>query len=174
MRHIGTNIVISVIDFHRWSAKRTPLRKCQLRRNLRIRNALTRSGSSLRKPCCCSLSCVRLFVTPCAAARQASLPPLSPGVCSNPCPLSRWCHPTISSSVTPFSFCPKSSPASRSFLMSYFFASSGQSTGVSASALILPMNIQGWFPLGLTNLISFLLEVQGTRSIRLFSSWKTH
>ena len=105
-------------DFHRWSAKRTPLRKCQLGRNLRMRNALTRAGSSFRKPCYGSLSCVRLFVTPWAAARQASLPPLSPGVCSNPCPLSRWCHPTILSSVTPFSVCPQSSPASRSFLMS--------------------------------------------------------
>ena len=81
-------------------------------------------------------------------------PSLSPGVCSNLCPLSWWCHPTISSSVTPFSSWPPSSPASRSFLMSQFFASGGQSLVTSAS--ILPMNIQGWFPLGLTGLISLL------------------
>ena len=153
MRHIRTNILISVIDFHRWSAKRTPLRKCQLGRNLRLRNALTRAGSSFRKPCYCSLSCVRLFVTPWAAARQAALPPLFPGVCSNLCPLSRWCHPTISSSVTPFSSCHQSFPASGSFAMNRLFASGGQSFGASAS--VLTMNIQGWLPLVLTGLISF-------------------
>ena len=81
-------------------------------------------------------------------------PSLSPGVCSNFCPLSRSCHPTISSSVTPFSFCIQSFPASGSFLMSQLFASGGQSIGASAS--VLPMNIQGWFPLGLTGLISLL------------------
>jgi len=76
-------------------------------------------------------------------------PPLSPGVCSDSCPLSRWCHPTISYSVTPFSFCPQSFPASESFRL---FASGGPS--IRASASVLPMNIQGWFPLGLTSLIS--------------------
>ena len=79
---------------------------------------------------------------------------LSPGVWSNSCPLSQCCHPTISSSVTPFSTCLQSFPASGSFPMSQFFASSGQSIGASASASILPRNIQGWFPLGLTGLIS--------------------
>ena len=77
----------------------------------------------------------------------------SPGVCSNLCPLSQWCHPTISSSVVPFSSCPQSFPASGSFQMSQLFASGSQSIGASASA---PMNIQGWFPLGLTGLISLL------------------
>ena len=67
---------------------------------------------------------------------------------SNSCPLSRWYHPTISSSVIPFSSCPQSFPASGSFRMSQFFTSGGQSIGVSASASVLPMNIQDWFPLG--------------------------
>ena len=79
-------------------------------------------------------------------------PSPSPGVYSNSCLLSRWCHPTISSSVVPFSSCLQSFPASGSFLMSQFFASSGQSIGTSASASVLPMSIQGWFPLGLTGL----------------------
>ena len=76
-------------------------------------------------------------------------PSPTPGVHPNPCPLSRWCHPTISSSVVPFSSCPQSFPASGSFPVSWFFASGGQSIGVSASASVLPMNIQDWFPLGL-------------------------
>ena len=80
--------------------------------------------------------------------------PLSPGVCSNSCPLSRWCHPTISSSVIPFSSCPQSFPVSWSFPVSQFFTSGGQSIGVSASASVLPVNIQDWFPVGLTGLIS--------------------
>ena len=78
-----------------------------------------------------------------------SCPPLSPRVCSNSC---LWCHPTISSSVVPFSSCLQSFPASRSFPVSHFFASGGQTIGASAS--VLPMNIQDWFPLGLTGLIS--------------------
>ena len=78
---------------------------------------------------------------------------LPDGVCSNSCPLSWWCNLTISSSVTPFS-CPQSFPASGSFPVSWLFASGGQS--IDASASVLPMNIQGWFPLGLTSLISLL------------------
>ena len=77
-------------------------------------------------------------------------PSLVPGVYSNSCPSSRWCHPTISSSVIPFSSHFQSFPASGSFQMSQFFAACGQSIGVSASALLLPMNIQDWFPLGWT------------------------
>ena len=76
------------------------------------------------------------------------------GVCSNSCPLSWWCHSTISSSVVPFSFCPQSFPASRSFQMNQLFASRGERIGVSASASVLPMNIQDWFPLGWTGCIS--------------------
>ena len=68
--------------------------------------------------------------------------------CSNSCPLSRWCHPTISSSVVHFSSCLQSFPAPGSFPMSQFFPSGGQSIGVSASASVLPMNSQDWFPLG--------------------------
>ena len=76
-------------------------------------------------------------------------PPPTPGVSSNSCPLSRWCHPTISSSVIPFS-CLPSFPASGSFPMSQFLASGGQSTGASASTSVLPVKIQDWFPLGWT------------------------
>ena len=90
-------------------------------------------------------------------------PSPSPGACSNPCPLSRWCHSTISSSVIPFSSCLQSFPASGSFLMSYLFTWGGQSIGVSPSASILPMNIQDWFPLGLTGLVS--LQSKGLSSI---------
>ena len=81
-------------------------------------------------------------------------PSLSPRVCSNPCPLGRWCHPTISSSVIHFSSSPQSFPASGSFPMSQCLASSGQRIGASTS--VLPMNIQDWFPLELTGLISLL------------------
>ena len=83
-------------------------------------------------------------------------PSLSPRVCSNSCPLSQWCHPTILSSVDPFSSCSQSFPASGSFQVSHFFASGSQSIGVSASASVLSMSIQGWFPLGLTVFISLL------------------
>ena len=81
-------------------------------------------------------------------------PSPTPGVYSISCPLSRWCHPTSSSSVIPFSFRLQSLPASGSFQMSQFFPSGGQSIGVSASASVLPMNIQDWFPLGWTGWIS--------------------
>ena len=73
-------------------------------------------------------------------------PSPTPGVHPNPCPLSRWCYPTISSSVVPFSSCPQSFPASGSFPMSQLFASGGQSIGVSASASVPPMNTQDWSP----------------------------
>ena len=83
-------------------------------------------------------------------------PSPTPGVHSNSCPSSRWCHPSILSSVVPFSSCPQSFPASGSFQMSQLFTSGGQSIGVSASASVLPMNIQDWFPLGWTGWISLL------------------
>ena len=103
-----------------------------------------------------SPNCVQLFVTPWTAALQASLSFTIPRACSNSCPVSQWCHPTILYSVRPFSSCLQSFPASGSFLMSRLFASSGQSSGASASASVLPMNIQDWFPLGSSGLISFL------------------
>ena len=81
-------------------------------------------------------------------------PSPTPGVHSNSCPSRGWCHPTISSSVVPFSSCPQSFPASGSCPLSRLFASGSQSFGVSASASVLPMNIQDWFPLGWTGLIS--------------------
>ena len=117
------------------------------------------------------LSRVWFFVTPWTTAHQASLSSPSSRACSNSCPSSRWCHPTISSSVTPFSSCFQSFPASVSFPMSQFFASGGQNIGASASALGLPMNIQSWFPLGLTSMNSLLYK--GLSSV--FSSttvWK--
>ena len=97
-------------------------------------------------------------------------PSISPGICSDSCLLHQWCHPTISSSVTPFS-CPQSFPAWGSFLISQFFALSGQSLGAAASVSVLLMNIQSWLPLGLTGLTSFLSKGLS----RVFSSttvWK--
>ena len=85
---------------------------------------------------------------------RLSCPSPSPRTCSNSYLLSQWCHLTISSSVIPFSFCLQSFPASGSFLISWFIAPGGQSTGASASASVLPINIQGWFSLGLSGLIS--------------------
>ena len=98
-------------------------------------------------------------------------PSLSPGACSNSCPLSLWCHPTISSSVILFSSCLQSSPASGSFPVSWLFASGSQSIGASASASVLLMNIHYRFPLGL--IISITLLSKGLS--RVFSSttvWK--
>ena len=98
-----------------------------------------------------------------------SCPSPTPGGCSNSCPLSRWCHLFISSLhlLSPsFSFCPQSFPASGFFPMSPFFASGGQSIGISASTSVLPINIQDWFPLGLTGLIS--LQSKGLS--RVFSN----
>ena len=90
----------------------------------------------------------------------------TPRVHPNTCPLSRWCHPTISSSVIPFSSCPQSFPASGSFQMSQLFASGGQSIGASASASVLPMNIQDWFPLGW----SVWISLQSKGLSRVFSN----
>ena len=103
---------------------------------------------------CCSVtqSCLTLWHHGLQYPRLPCPSP-SPGACSSSCPLSWWYHPTISSSVTPFSSFPQSFPASGSSSKSWLFASGGQIIGASASAPVLPMNIQDWFPLGLTNLI---------------------
>ena len=85
-------------------------------------------------------------------------PSPTPGACSNSCPWSWWCHPSISSSVIPFSSSLQSFPASGSFQMSQFFASDSQHIGASASTSFLPLYIQGWFPLGWTGLISLKSE----------------
>ena len=95
-------------------------------------------------------------------------PSPTPRVYSKSCSLSQWCHPTISFSVIPFSPCLQSLPASGSFPRSQLFASDGQSIGVSAPASVLPMNVQGWFPLGFTSLISLLSKGLS----RMFSSTK--
>ena len=108
---------------------------------------------------------VWLFVTPWAAARQASLSFTIPGVCSNSCPLSPWCHPTISASNAHFSSCPQSFPVSGSFLMGVF-TSSDKNMRASAPASMVPMNIQGWFSSGLTGLIS----LQSKGFSRVFSN----
>ena len=92
-------------------------------------------------------------------------------VCSNSCPLSRWCHLTISSSVIPFSWWPQSFPASGSFSVSQLFDSRTQSIRASASASVLPMDIQGWFPLGLTGWI-FLLSKGLSRGFSSTTVWK--
>ena len=97
---------------------------------------------------------------------RLSYPSPTPGAYSNSCPLSWWCHPTISSSVIPFPSRPQSCPALGSFQMSQFFPSGGQSIGVSASASVLQMSIQDWFPLGLTGWIS----LQSKRLSRVFSN----
>ena len=110
---------------------------------------------SVSTSCCCyslAQSCVRFFATSWTAARQASLS-FPPRVWANSCPLSQWCHPNISFSVVLFPF-PQSFPASGSFPMSWLFASGAQSIGASASFLL--MDIQDWFPLELTSLISLL------------------
>ena len=111
------------------------------------------------------LSHVWLFATPWTAAGQASLSFTISWVCSNSCASSQWCHPNISSSLVPFS-CLQSFPASGLFPVSQLFASGGQSIGASASASDLPMNIQGWFALGLTGLVS--LQSKGLS--RVFSN----
>ena len=96
-------------------------------------------------------------------------PSPSPGTCSNSCLLCQWCHPTISSSVSPFSSCPQSFLASGSFPVNQLFASGGQSIGASASASVLPVNIQDWFPDRLD-----LLVVQGTRKCLLQTTIQKH
>ena len=111
------------------------------------------------------LSRVWLFATPWTAAHQTFLSFTISGACSNSCPLSPWCHPTISSSVTLFSSHPQFFPTSGSFPMSRVFTSGGQSIGISASRSALPMTIQGWFPLELTGLI-----LQSKGPLRVFSN----
>ena len=109
--------------------------------------------------CCCLLIVIQfsLIIQSCPTLYEPMdsrlpCPSPTPGTCSNSCPLSQWCHSTISSSAIPFSSCLQTFPASGSFPMSQFFTSGGQSIGASASVLL--MNIQNWFPLGWTGLIS--------------------
>ena len=96
-------------------------------------------------------------------------PSPTPWVHSNSCPLSQWCHPALSSSVMSFSYRLQSFPASGSFQMSQLFASGGQSTGVSTSASVLPMNIQDWFPLGWTGWISLYIQHNYRKNLKHFT-----
>ena len=111
------------------------------------------------------LSRVQFFVISWTAARQAPCPSPTPGVHSNSCPSSQWCHPAISSSVTPFSSCPQSLPASEYSPMSQLFTWGGQSARASALASVLPKNTQDWSPLEWTGWIS--LQFKGLS--RVFS-----
>ena len=113
-----------------------------------------------------SLSRVLFFATPWTQHTRLSCPSPALRVYSNSCPSSWWCYPTISSYLVPFSSHLQSFPASESFPVSQFFASGGQSIGVSASASVLPMNIQDWFPLGWTGWIS----LQSKKLLRVFSN----
>ena len=113
-----------------------------------------------------SLSHVQLFANPWITDARPPCPSPTPGVHSDSCPSSRWCHPAISSSVIPFSSCPQSLPASGSFPISQLFAWGGERFGVSASTSVLPMNTQDWSPLGWTGWIS--LQSKGLS--RVFSN----
>ena len=116
------------------------------------------------------LSHVWLFVTPWTVAHRLPCPLPSPGVCSNSCPLIQWCHLIVSSSATHFSSCPQSFPASESFPISRFFASGGRNIRTSASPSVLPMYIQGWYPLVLTVLICLLRDSQESSPAPQFES----
>ena len=125
---------------------------------------------ALKIPGCCPVIQSCLTLRP-HGLQHPRLPcPPSPGACSNLCPLSRWCRPTISSSVVPFSFCRQSFPASGSFLVSLLFESDGQNIGASISASVPPVNTQDWFPLGLTSLISLQSKSQESSPSPQFKS----
>ena len=109
------------------------------------------------------LSCVRLFVTHGLQHTRPPCPPPTPKAWTDSCPLSQWCHTIISSSVVSFSSCLQSFPASGSFPISHLFTAGSQSIDVSASASVLPMNIQGCFPLGWTSLMS--LQFRGLSKV---------
>ena len=133
-----------------WYLKKTKNKKQLLKSNTQF-NSVTQSFDSL---------------PPCEPQHaRPPCPSLISGVYPNSCPLTWWCHPTISSSVVPFSSCPQSFPTSGSFHMSQLFTSGGLSTGVSASTSVLPMNTQDWSPLGLTG---WILQSKGL--LRVFSN----
>ena len=145
--NFGTVVLEKTLEVH-WTARRS-------------NKSILKEISSVQ-----SLSHVWLFATPWTEEARLLCPSPTPGACSNSCPSSWWCHPTTLSSVIPSSSYLQSFPESGSFPVSQFFASSGQRIGVSASASVLPMNIQDLFPLGLTGLIS--LQSKGLS--RVFSN----
>ena len=106
--------------------------------------------------CCCSVATLCLTLCDPMDCHTVLCPPPSPGACANSCPSSQWCYWTISSSAAPFSSCLQSFPASGSFPSSQFFASGDRSIIISVSASVLPVNVQGWFPLGWTGWISLI------------------
>ena len=118
------------------------------------------------------LSCVRLFVTHGLQHTRPPCPPPTPKAWTDSCPLSQWCHTIISSSVVSFSSCLQSFPASGSFPISHLFTAGSQSIDVSASASVLPMNIQGCFPLGWTSLMS--LQSRGLSKVFSNSTVQKH
>ena len=138
------------------------------RRLLLERKALT-NLSSVQFSHSVISDCLRPHGLQCARTSCLSPPP---GVFPNSCPLSRWCHTTISSSVIPFSSCSQSFPASGSFPMSQFFASGGQSIGVSVLTSVLPMNTQDWSALGWTGWIS--LQSKGLSRVFFTTTIKKH
>ena len=121
--------------------------------------------------CCCSVtkSCLTLRYHELQYARFPCPSP-SPWICSNSCPLSHWCHLTISSSSIPLSPCPQSFPVSGSFPKSRLFASGGQSIGASVPASVLPVNNQGWFPLWLCSKLSTLSHSSHRHWLTAFGS----
>ena len=144
------------------SAKGCSAKECNKDRNHTFRTHTFRTDARYSLLFYCSVMSNSLWPHSLQHSRLP-YPSPSPRAWSNSCPSSQWCHPTISSSVIPFSSCLQSFPASRSFLRSCLFTPGGQSIGASASASVLPMNIQDWFPLGLTGLISLLSrDSQGT------------
>ena len=157
------NLCVSIAGTWVWSLVRD-LRTCML-------CGVVRKGGGHYFICMCICVCIIYIVSYISVQFSCSVvsdsfwprvlhharlpcPSPTPGTCSYSCPSSQWCHPTISSSVVPFSSCLQSFPASGSFSMNQFFAWGGQSIGVSASASVLPMNIHDWFPLGWTGWIS--------------------
>ena len=132
------------------------------------------------KSYCCPVAqlCLTLWDSMDCSTPGPMCPSPSPGAYPNSCPLSKWCHPTISSSIIPFSSCLPSFPASGSFPVSQLFASGGQSIGVSASASVLPMSIHSWFPLGLTGLVSLeskrLSRVLSNTTVQKHQFFNTH
>ena len=137
---VRCRIFSSITDLHPLDGSRIPSPSCDNQTGLQFSSVYSVLSNSLQPH---GLQNARL---PC--------PSPTPRACSDSCPLSQWCHPIISSSAAPFSSHFQSFPASGSFPMNQFFTSGGQSIGVSASALVLPMHIQDWFPLGWTGWIS--------------------
>ena len=140
-----------------WAAVKGKINKCILRKDQ------SKTRNSVQFSCSVVSNSLRFH-----GLQHSRLPCPSPtpGAYSNSCPLSWWCHPTISSSVFSFSSCLQFFPSSGSFPMNQFFISGGQIIGASASTSVLPMNIQGWFPLGLNGLIS----LQSKGLLRVFSN----